>query len=455
MKGRLPLEARFLEHLRGLRVVDEPARWVVALSGGCDSLVLLFLLRRLSAPLRLSLTAAHLDHAMRPDSAEDARWAAGVCAAWEVPLVSRRLAAAPASEDAARRARYAFLREAAREAGARWIATGHHADDQAETVLFRALRGTGLDGLGGIRAVTAGGLVRPLLPFWRREIEELAREHGLRWRTDSSNLSLEPARNRIRHELIPLAEAGIAPAARQNLVRLAALAREAEGVLDAAVRRAEEELVREENGAFLLARGRLRVYDSGVGARLLRHLLRRFGVVLGRVGTRAALQFITDAPSGRVLQLPSGVRVRLEFDQARLERDGPTPTDETLLIESLDLPGEGPLRLGGRAYRVAWRTGAGGAGAEGGWTVVLARDSIRMPLLLRAWQPGDRMRTSGGSKTLKKLFLEHRVPLSLRPKLPVLVDGSGAVLWVAGVPRPPLIRPRPGEEPLFLNVVDA
>jgi tRNA(Ile)-lysidine synthase len=455
MKGRLPLEARFLEHLRGLRVVDEPARWVVALSGGCDSLVLLFLLRRLSAPLRLSLTAAHLDHAMRPDSAEDARWAAGVCAAWEVPLVSRRLAAAPASEDAARRARYAFLREAAREAGARWIATGHHADDQAETVLFRALRGTGLDGLGGIRAVTAGGLVRPLLPFWRREIEELAREHGLRWRTDSSNLSLEPARNRIRHELIPLAEAGIAPAARRNLVRLAALAREAEGVLDAAVRRAEEELVREENGAFLLARGRLRVYDSGVGARLLRHLLRRFGVVLGRVGTRAALQFITDAPSGRVLQLPSGVRVRLEFDQARLERDGPTPTDETLLIESLDLPGEGPLRLGGRAYRVAWRTGAGGAGAEGGWTVVLARDSIRMPLLLRAWQPGDRMRTSGGSKTLKKLFLEHRVPLSLRPKLPVLVDGSGAVLWVAGVPRPPLIRPRPGEEPLFLNVVDA
>src|SRR6187551_283516 len=108
MTGRLPLEDRFLDHLRGLRVVDEPARWVVALSGGCDSLVLLYLLRRFSTLLDLSLTAAHLDHAMRPDSAEDARWVAGVCAAWEVPLVSGRLAAAPASEDAARRARYAF-----------------------------------------------------------------------------------------------------------------------------------------------------------------------------------------------------------------------------------------------------------------------------------------------------------------------------------------------------------
>jgi tRNA(Ile)-lysidine synthase len=455
MKGRLSLEDRFLDHLRGLRVTDEPARWVVALSGGCDSLVLLYLLRRFSPSLGLSLTAAHLDHAMRPDSAADARWVAGVCAAWEVPLVSRRLDAAPASEDAARRARYGFLRETARETGARWIATGHHADDQAETVLFRALRGTGLDGLGGIRAVTAGGLVRPLLPFWRREIETLARERGLRWRTDPTNLSLEPARNRIRHQLLPLAEAEIAPAARRNLVRLAALAREAEGVLEAAVRRAEGELVREENGAFLLARGRLRVYDSGVGARLLRHLLRRLGVVLGRVGTRAALQFIRDAPSGRMMQLPSGVRVRLEFDQARLEREAPTPADETVSIESSDEPGEEPLRLGGRRYRVSWRTGEGETGAEEGWATVLARDSIRMPLLLRAWQPGDRMRTAGGSKTLKKLFLEHRVPLSLRPKLPVLVDGNGAVLWVAGVPRPPLNRPRPGEAPLFLSVVDA
>jgi tRNA(Ile)-lysidine synthase len=455
MTELLPLEDRFLGHLRGLGVADEPARWVVALSGGCDSLVLLFLLRRVSPPLGLSLTAAHLDHAMRPDSEADARWVAGVCAAWEIPLVSRRLASAPASEDAARRARYAFLRETAREAGARWIATGHHADDQAETVLFRALRGTGLDGLGGIRAVTADGLVRPLLPFWRREIEELARERGLRWRTDPTNFALEPARNRIRHELIPLAEAGVAPAARRNLVSLAALAREAEEVLEAAVRRAEGELVREENGAFLLARGRLRGYDSALGARLLRHLLRRLGVVLGRVGTRATLQFITDAPSGRVMQLPSGVRVRLEFDQARVEKEAARPADEPLSIASLGRPGEGSLRLGGRAYRVSWSMSRGQVEAEAGWTAVLARDSIRLPLLMRAWRPGDRMRTAGGSKTLKKLFLEHRVPRSLRPTLPVLVDASGAVLWVAGVPRPPLTRPRPGEEPLILNVVDA
>jgi tRNA(Ile)-lysidine synthase len=455
MRERLRLEDRFLDHLRGLGVASEPASWVVALSGGCDSLVLLHLLRRFSLPLGLSLTAAHLDHAMRPGSEEDARWVAGLCAAWEIPLVSRRLAAPPASEDAARRARYAFLRETARGVGARWIATGHHADDQAETVLFRALRGTGLDGLGGIRVVTAGGVVRPLLPFWRREIEALARERGMRWRTDPTNRSLEPARNRIRHELIPLAEAGIAPGARRNLVNLAALAREAEEVLDAAVRRAEGELVREENGAFLLARGRLRVYDSALGARLLRHLLRRLGVVLGRVGTRAALQFITDAPSGRVMQLPSGVRVRLEFDQARLEREEPGPAaDEPLSIEALGGPGGGLLRLGGRLYRVSWRTGEGDA-AEEGWRAVLARDSARLPLLLRAWRPGDRMRTAGGTKTLKKLFLEHRVPLSMRPKLPVLVDASGAVLWVAGIPRPPLTRPRPGEEPLCLSVVDA
>lgn len=154
------------------------------------------------------------------------------------------------------------------------------------------------------------------------------------------------------------------------------------------------------------------------------------------------------------MQLPSGVRVRLEFDQARLEREAPAPPDETVSIDSLDEPGTGALRLGGRRYRVSWRTGEGGAGEEG-WSAVLARDSLRTPLRLRGWRPGDRMRTAGGSKTLKKLFLEHRVPRSLRRTLPVLVDATGAVLWVAGVPRPPLNRPRPGETPLFLNVVDA
>ena len=456
MTRSTPLERRFVDHLRGLGVVDLPSGWLIALSGGCDSVALLHLFRRAASEFGLSLTASHLDHAMRPESADDARWVAGLCADWDIPLVTDRLSAAPASEDAARRARYSFLRQAAREAGARWIATGHHADDQAETVLFRVLRGTGLDGLGGIRSVTAGGLVRPLLPFWREEIESFARKAGLAWRTDATNASLAPARNRIRHELIPLAEAGVAPGARRNLVRLATLAQEAEGVLEAAARVAESEVVTEENGAFLLARGRLRDYDSGIGARILRHLLRRSGVVLGRSGTRAALQFITDAPSGREMQLPAGVRVRLEFDEARIERDQLRPADETLRIEAGENAGESEIQLHGHRYRVSWRTGdPDDAVPANGWSTALATGEIRFPLHLRGWQRGDRMRTTGGGKSLKKLFLEYRIPRSLRARLPVLADAGGEVLWVGAVPRRPVRRPRPGEDALILSVVDA
>lgn len=427
---------------------------MVALSGGCDSVVLLYLLRHFALPLGLDLTAAHLDHAIRPDSADDARWVAGLCAAWDIPLVSHRLGEAPAGESAARRARHAFLRETARGAEARWIATGHHADDQAETVLFRALRGTGIDGLAGIRAVTPRGLVRPLLPFWRREIQEFARARGLRWRTDATNDSLDAARNRIRHELIPLAEAEIAPGARRNLVRLAALAGEAEEALDAVTRSAEAELVSRENGAFLLARGRFRVYDSAIGARLLRHLLRHFGVVLGRAGTRAALQFIRDAASGRVMQLPAGVRIRLEFDRARIEREAPGKTDESLTIGREDASGEAGIRVGGQSYRVEWNSGEGET-AGGGWTVAVARSRTSFPILLRGWRPGDRMRTTGGSKTLKKLFLEQRIPRSLRLRLPVLSDADGAVLWVGGVRRSAIAPPAAGEEALILSILDA
>lgn len=456
MTRRLSLEDGFLEHLRGLGVVGAPGRWVVALSGGCDSVVLLHLLHRHAAELGLQLTAAHLDHAMRPESAEDATWVAGLCAAWDIPLVNRRLEVPPTSEDSARRARHGFLREVARERGARWIATGHHADDQAETVLFRALRGTGLEGLSGMAAVTRGGIVRPLLPFWREEIEEYARTHGLDWRIDATNRALEPARNRIRHELIPLAEASFAPSARRNLVRLAALAREAEGLLRESVRRAEEEVVTAEEGAFLLARSRLRVYDSRIGARLLRQLLRRLGVVLDRAGTQATLQFIRNAPSGRELYLPSGVRVRIDFDTARIGRDLSLEPDLPLEIGEMEAGGAGEIRLHGQRYRAQWRSGEPGAtGERNGWTVALPREELRFPLLLRGWLPGDRMRTSGGSKTLKKLFLEHRVPRSARARLPVLVDGSGRVLWVGGISRPPATSPVAGRDVLILSVLDA
>ncbi|HEX8392306.1 MAG TPA: tRNA lysidine(34) synthetase TilS, partial [Longimicrobium sp.] len=221
------LTDRFRRELDALGLRGTGAHVLVALSGGMDSVTLLHLLRFAADDGALRVSAAHFDHAMRPGSDADARWVAGLCRAWGVPLRSARADSAPTSEAEARDARYRFLRAAQADVGATHLATAHHADDQAETVLFRVLRGTGLRGLAGIPAADGTGLVRPLLPFWRAELRAYARAAGLRWRTDPSNAGLDPARNRLRHRVLPQAER-VAPGARRALVRLAALARDDE-----------------------------------------------------------------------------------------------------------------------------------------------------------------------------------------------------------------------------------
>lgn len=454
---------RFLDHLAALGLPASDAHLLVAVSGGCDSVVLLHLLRfAVPAAAGQRLTVAHFDHAMRGGSEADAGWVAGLCRAWQLPLVTGRAEEVLHSEADARRARYRFLRQAARERGATHLATAHHADDQAETVFFRVLRGTGLPGLGGISPGAGTGLIRPLLPFWRAEIEHYARSVGLRWRTDPTNRSLHPVRNRIRHELLPQIERTIAPAARRNLVRLARLAREAEAGWASIVEPLAAELARAEAGALVLARKPLRTYHPALGTRVLRHLLRRFGPPPGEAGTRMALQFITDAPSGRQLSLPGGVRIRVEYEVARIERAAATPVDRSLRIGRLEpgAAGSGTLRLGGRDYRAEWSVGRcprepRPAESSGAWRAAFDRDTLRLPLELRAWRPGDRIRLRGGSRRLKRLFGDHKIPRSARAQRPVLVDADGTVLWVAGVVQAPHSLPQPGRDALFIQVVHA
>jgi tRNA(Ile)-lysidine synthase len=450
MPQRASLETRFAERLRHLGLHGGGARVMVALSGGADSVALLHLLRCHAGDAGLEVVAGHCDHRMRPGSAEDARWVAGLCRAWGVPLWTRVAEAPLRGEAAARAWRYGALREMMAEAGATHLATAHHADDQAETVLFRVLRGAGLQGLAGIPE-SADGVVRPLLPFWRRELRAYARARGLRWRTDPSNRGGAYARNRVRR-LLPLLERRVAPGARRSLVRLAELARGDRAAWDAVLEPLEAAATRAEEGSLLLVRSELARYDSAVAARLLRRVLRRAGAAPDAQGTRAALQFITAAPSGRTFQLAGGVRIRTEFGLARVERDGP-PQPPDLPLEVAGERGEGTARVGGRAVRVEWRTAAwqheGGGGAH---TVGLAADALGGPLVLRGRLPGDRVRTRAGTRKAKKVLGERRVSVAARARLPVLADAHGRVLWIAGVAQDPSTLPREGAAALLITI---
>lgn len=188
---------------------------VIAFSGGPDSLALLLAAQRLAPRMGLEVVAAHLDHALDPGSADRAERAAQLAQKLDVPFLGHRLSAEkPANESRevfARNARYRFLEAAAQRHGARAVATAHHADDQAETVLLRLLFGSGLDGLGGIAPLRPLGntfLVRPLLTIRRRELLAYLDAAGLEPIQDPTNLDQQVPRNRVRHALLPFLARG-------------------------------------------------------------------------------------------------------------------------------------------------------------------------------------------------------------------------------------------------------
>jgi len=424
---------------------------LVALSGGLDSTVLLQLLTRSAKELGIRVAAAHLDHAMRPDSSDDAEWVEDLCREWNVDLLVRRLDDPPAGETEARKRRHEFLREARQESGARYLATGHHADDQAETVLFRVLRGTGPAGLAGIRPRTADGVVRPLLDFWREELAGYARDHDIAWREDPTNESLGISRNRLRHEILPLVEREIAPGARRALVRLSRIAT-AEMGADGLDNGPDVVLSSVESpGAVDVARPVFLRYDAAARARVLRDLMRRLGVVPTEAGTRLAVEFITKAPSGREIHLPNGVRIRRDLDLIRLERPPPSTVDIPLRIDpNLAIPFEGLARIGGFLWRVRAEVDSRGEPFEDDSRARLPR---RL-LLVGGWMPGARIRTASGTKKLKSLFLERRIPPGARHSIPVVTDEAGAVLWVPGLIRAEGSDPGAEGDALYLSITN-
>jgi tRNA(Ile)-lysidine synthase len=418
--------AGFASALRETGVIRPGQAVLVAISGGIDSMVLLHLLRSLAESWELRLRAAHFDHRIRPESAADAAWVAGVCRAWEVPLEEGSAVRRLAGQAAARSARYHFLDEAAARCRADRIATAHHADDQAETVLFRAIRGAGLHGLAGIPP-RRGRIVRPLLEFWRAEIEGYARREGVPYREDPSNLSPTYARNRIRHEILPRLEE-IVPGAARSLAGLAEEARaDREAWREVAAALEDMAVARRSERDVELARGALLSYHPRVRALLLRRILHGLGVHPGRGATGAAVEFLESAASGNRLDLAAGVRIEREFDRFRISRvvgdEGDQGEERPLLIAGPE-SGAGEAVLGGdRHLTIRWMWGGAGEPAT---TAAFDPAAVRFPLEIRSWRPGDRIRMSYGTKQLKKLFAEHRVGRAERPRIPVLAEVGGA-----------------------------
>ncbi len=445
----MKLARDFVDHVVGRGFFADRDRILVGVSGGVDSLALLHLLKFSSGLPSLDLVVGHFDHRMREGSDADALWVRGWAAAWGLECRLGRAEGRLTSEEAAREARYAFFEQERKALRARWVLTAHHSDDQAETILFRIVRGTGLHGLEGIPEKRSPGVLRPLLPFARNRISAYADAAGIRPRPDASNEDPRFARNVIRNEILPRLEAAVAPGARQSLLRLGRIARADEAAWNAILEDLMRGLVIEESDTRIeVGRGAFLDLDQAVQARILRELAARLGATLGEAGTRSVLAFTSAGASGQEHPISGTVRVVRSFDRLVFCHASGPGADLAFDIEGPG-HGRGVCLIGGRDWSVNWSLGQG---AVSPWVERFSVSGLEFPLTLRRWSAGDRMKHSYGSKKLKKIFGEKRVSIEERSRVPVVVDSKERVLWIPGVARSSLLVPGTDDDALVLSV---
>lgn len=422
---------------------------VVAFSGGPDSTALLHGMTRLAALLSIRVVAVHLDHAMDSGSGERAREAARLAAALAVPFITARRdvpalrRAGESLESAARRERYGFLEEVREELGARFIATAHHRDDQAETVLLRLLFGSGVPGLAGIRRVY-GAVVRPLLALPRAELARAVRAAGLLPVEDPTNRDLGTPRNLLRHRVLPLLAADDAGLA----ARLARLAGKAGRAVQAVESRLAAALSprRWADGGLAVDRRALEEMPEALLVLGLAMLHRLAGAPYP-AGAAARAELLRQiAQGGAGCDCGGGWRWEAAGDllvlRRREEREGVPHFTYTLEVPGeLDVP-ELSVRIGVRRRPVEpWMFQ--GSPRRAGLTLPLA-DGDRVTVRNR--RPGDRLHPlgAGGSRRLKEVLVDRRVPRHQRERLPLLCVGE-RIAWVPGVTIDERFRLRAGE----------
>jgi tRNA(Ile)-lysidine synthase len=418
---------------------------VVAVSGGIDSVSLLYALMQFQSLWELSLHIAHLDHCFRGEEAEqDALFVENLGKQWNIPVTIEKIDVPDfakqknrSPQEAAREVRYNFLERVAHTIGGDKIATAHNANDQAETLLLWLARGTGLRGLSGIPP-KQGIYIRPLLEIQREEIETFLRKNDLNFRQDSSNRKNVYRRNFVRHKIIPLLEE-LNPNIIENFCNTADLARMANDYFEHELKKIMPKVIKKE-GKRKLSLDLSAFFDYHITLKNL--LLRRAiewlkgdltGITFNHVESLQHL--INESISGSQIHLPDGIVAYKEYDwliltNTRLENEyqslrKPIAMPGKTVIPELDVTiivTECSFSQLEKEYRRDYPNQA-----------FFDKDTIVPPLMLRFRQEGDRFQPFGMNhhKKLQDFFVDEKVPFTERDKIPILEDKNG-IIWIVG-----------------------
>ena len=427
-------------------LLEKEDRLIVGVSAGVDSMVLLHLLNACREAFHLSLIVAHVNHGLRLEESEE-----------EAELVrkeSERLGlpfeygqfnvrefqklGGLSPQDAARKIRFHFFYDLLRKHRAQKIALGHNADDQAETVLLRLIRGSGLQGLKGILPIREGKVIRPLLETWRAEIEYFALEEKIPFLFDSSNFKKDYLRNRIRLSLIPLIEKEYQSNFKEILLRTSTILREENDYLEKGAKEAFEKIIRVEKDALSFKFSEYGSLHQAIQWRVIKRVLGKVydrGMMMEEEAWSDVQQIYRKLHSSSqsfLLELTHGVLLEKRYDVVSVGKGGirAFPPFEV----ELTFPGRIFIEEIGKGV-VVEETGLDEFRCDKGSfnTAFMDLESLRFPLRMRNFRPGDRFRPLGvkGSQKLKDFFIDHKVPKFDRPKIPLLISGE-MVAWIVG-----------------------
>lgn len=421
------------------RLFHKEDKILIAYSGGVDSTALLHLLLELQKEWPLKLFLGHFNHKLRQRADEDEQFIRNAARELSLPLFvgrgdvrARAKATKQNIEETGRQLRYEFLNQKAAEIGRAKIATGHTLTDQAETLLMRLMRGSGLRGLAGIYPVVNERLVRPLLEVEREEVDAYLKEKKIVFRIDESNYDRRFLRNRIRLELLPYIRKNFEPAIVRQLGRMASIIREENTLLEEMAREKAKEAIKKKNHSVSLERLSLSSAPRALARRVVRNFISELRGSLRRISFED-VESILSLDEGKEYSLKEDVVLRREANRIILKKKAAPAQYEyewdgkgILEFQELELKFKGKKITRENFLRLR---------SDDRTRAFLDFSKLRFPLTVRNRREGDRYQPFGapGRKKVKEIFRSKEIPLAERERHPVFLSGS-EIVWILGLP---------------------
>ncbi len=412
---------------------------ILGLSGGADSVALLYLLRDLSADYHLTLVCVHVNHGVRGAEAQaDQQFVASLCEALGVPLtiVSADVPKMAKQmhltiEEAGRQVRYRAFQDACLQYGGTKIAVAHNQNDQAETLLYRLCRGAGQKGLGGIRPVR-DNIIRPLLYCTRQQIETYCADHRISYQTDSTNLQENYTRNKIRLKLLPALQEQLNTNIVETLSRTADLLREEDEFLEVLARQALVCCVRNEESKLLIDVHTLDTYDLVLKRRIIRNACVQFSPALHDISHEHVRMILSlqNAETGKTIVMPNGLRASRRYDDIFIYKQ---PDNQVEFLYTIPLDTVVFIKEIQKSVLITCQTHTIDQNHTNCYTKIFDYDRIYGNFTIRTRREGDKIyfKSMNGNKKVKNLFIDLKIPRDKRERVPILCHEDD-VMWVVG-----------------------